>query len=274
METSEEYQSIDIEKVIASKSKKGKLSIPRFLINYIKRKLHQDDINQLLYDHRNYQGVEFVTRCLKTLNVSYRIHGKENIDKTKRYVFASNHPLGGLDGMVYISYIGNLFGDVRSFSNDLLMNINPLKGIFIPVNKYGKMNHHNAELYNEAFESNTPIIYFPAGLCSRLINGEITDLEWKKSFVTKSIEYKRDIVPIYFEGRNSMFFYRVAKLRKFLKIKFNIETFFLPDELFKQKNSTFDIYIGKPIPTETITKELSDKEWTLKIRENVYSLKA
>lgn len=267
----EEVLSINIGKVLVSK---GAKNVPGFAIRWLEKIIHQRELNELLSVNRDYKGVEFATHALDYLGVKYRVHGQENLPaKDKKCIFVSNHPLGGLDGLVLMSFIGNTTGDVRFIVNDLLMAVKPLEPIFVPINKYGKMRADYAIRMKEAFSSDAQILNFPAGLCSRLIKGKISDLDWKKTFVSKAVEYHRDIVPIYFNGRNSMFFYRLAKLRKFLKIKFNIETMFLPDELFKQKNATFDIYIGKPVSIEDITMERTPKEWTEIIRKKCYSLK-
>ena len=250
MEPENNILSVDVEKVIRGKSRKLAERLPRFVIEYIKRTIHQDEINRLLYKNREYTGVDFATHILQDLDVTYNVHftGASRPIPGGRYIFVSNHPLGGLDGMILISYIGSSMGDVRFIVNDLLMYIKPLAPVFVPVNKYGRMRHDNTRLFQETFDSDAQVLYFPAGLCSRLIDGEITDLEWKKTFVTKAIESRRDIVPMFFSGENSRRFYRLANLRKRLGIKFNIETFLLPDEMFRKKGTSFDLYIGEPVP--------------------------
>ena len=259
---------IDIEEILKSK---GVRKAPRLLIKLLKRIIHQDELNELLSECTGYEGVEFATKALEYLKVDYRIHSPENIPRDGgRYIFASNHPLGGLDGLIITSLIGREMGDVRFVVNDLLMFVKPLEPIFVPVSKFGKMSQDYAGRINSAFESDAQVLYFPAGLCSRLIKGKIVDLEWKKTFVSKAMEYNRGIIPLHFSGRNSMFFYRLAKLRKFLGIKFNIEMIFLVDELFRQKGKTFDIYIRKPIPASEITKDKSVKWWTGHIRNLSY----
>lgn len=264
---------IDVENVIAGKSKDGRSKVPKFIVNYLKRIVHQDQINEYIHKYRDLTGVPFVNGILREMKIEYRVHGGEGIDRNGRYIFVSNHPLGGLDGMVLISFIGREFNKVKFVVNDLLMYISPMEELFIPINKYGKMKQDNARIINDAYSSDTQILNFPAGLCSRMIKGQITDTEWKKSFISKAIEYERDIVPIYFSGRNSGFFYRLAQLRKFLGIKFNIETLYLPDEMFKQNNSTFDLYIGEPVSYKELSAGHSAKEWTGIIRKQVYDLK-
>ncbi len=264
--------SIDVEKVISSKSKKLAKRLPRFIINYIKRTIHQDEINQVLRETEGLDAIDFATYAVENaLQVTYDVHSESLPDPSGRYIFVSNHPLGGLDGMILISFLGKKYKKIKFVVNDLLLFIKPLAPVFVPVNKYGKKKIENKDSFNEAFASDDQILYFPAGLCSRLIDGEITDLEWKKTFVTKAIESKRDIVPMYFSGRNSKFFYRLAKIRKALGIKFNIETFFLPDEMFKNKGSKFDLFIGEPIPYTSLTNDRSHKEWCQIIRDKSYA---
>ena len=272
MDSESNILSVDIEKVIRGKSQKLADRLPRCVINYIKKIIHQDEINRLLLENREYTGVEFATHILKDLDVSYRVHfsGKRPAPDG-RYIFVSNHPLGGLDGMILISYIGSSFGNVKFIVNDLLMYIKPLAPVFVPVNKYGRMRHDNTRMFQETFDSDSQILYFPAGLCSRLIKGKVTDLDWKKTFVTKAIESRRDIIPMFFSGENSRRFYRLANLRKKLGIKVNIETFLLPDEMFRKKGSAFDLYIGEPIPYTTLTGDHTHKEWCDIIRQKCYA---
>ncbi|MCK9626118.1 MAG: 1-acyl-sn-glycerol-3-phosphate acyltransferase [Bacteroidales bacterium] len=261
---------IDVEKVIFSKSPYWAKHAPKFLINYLKKIIHQDEINELLSKYHGTQGVEFATNTLKYLNVNYNVHNTTKVNGNRRYIFVSNHPLGGFDGIVLLSYIGSIYPKLKFVVNDLLMHIEPLKPLFVPVNKLGKMNQEYVKQIKETYSSDSQILYFPAGLCSRLIKGKVQDLEWKKSFLKNAIKYDRDIIPIFFSGHNSKFFYRLAKLRKFLGIKFNIEMMYLPNEMFKQKNSTFDIYFGDPIPVSTFTKEHSIEEWIQYIRDKAY----
>lgn len=272
MDTEKDILSIDIENVIRGKSNRLADRMPRFALNFIKRLIHQDEINRLLKDNCNHTGAEFATHILKDLNVSYNVHYTGTVpDPSGRYIFVSNHPLGGLDGMILISYIGGNFNDVKFVVNDLLMYIKPLVPVFVPVNKYGRMNHDNTALFRETFNSDAQILYFPAGLCSRLINGKVTDTAWKKTFVAKAVESRRDIVPMFFSGENSRFFYRLAAIRKKLGIKTNIETFLLPDEMFRKKGSSFDLYIGEPIPYTSITPEHTYSEWCEIIRQKSYA---
>ncbi len=262
---------IDVAEVVRLKAPNKK--IPKFIVNYLKRIVHEDELNVILTDFADLRNLEFIDATLKHLGITSSLKGKENLPHGGKYIFVSNHPLGGLDGLT----IGNLIGKeyenkVRFFSNDILVNLKPIKEMFIPVNKVGQQSKDHALMLQQFYESENHLITFPAGMCSRKINGKITDLEWKKNFITKSVQYKRDVIPLYFEGRNSGFFYNLANFRKFLKIKFNIEMMYLSDELFKQRGKNFTVRVGKPIPWQTFDKSKSHTEWAEWVKELVYKM--
>lgn len=267
---------IDIDKVLQSKMGDKAKWVPRFVVNWLKRIVHQDEINCFIEQEGDKQGVEWIEDCLKYLDTKVVVEGEENlpaVSNTRRYTFVSNHPLGGLDGLALGAVIGRRYeGQVKYLVNDLLMNLKGLAPLFIPINKTGKQSRNFPAIVEAGFSSDNHIIMFPAGLCSRRTNGVICDLEWKKTFVTKSVETQRDVVPIYFEGRNSDFFYRLANVSKALGIKFNIAMLFLADELFKNQHNTFTVRIGKPIPWQTFDKTKSPVEWAQHVKEQVYAM--
>jgi len=270
---SREPQFIDLDKVIKDKAPGLYRKIPRFLINYLKRKIHLNELNEILTIYADRDGVDFMTSVVGYFNLKLNVIGLENIPTDRRLIFSSNHPLGGLDGICLSAIIGEKYNHKIKYQvNDLLLNIRNLQSIFIPVNKVGRQSKEIASKVNEAFESENQIITFPAGLCSRKINGKIYDLDWKKSFIQKAVETKRDIVPVYFEARNSNFFYRFANIRKSLGIKFNIEMLFLPDEMFKNKNKTFSITFGEPISYTHFDNTRSPVQWAEYMKEKTYSL--
>ncbi len=261
---------IDIEKVIGAKSPKLLKVLPRFIIRYLKRIIHQNEINEFLASKGHLKGIDFAEAVLNFMQVDYKVEGLENLGSDKRFLFASNHPLGGLDGIVLIHLLGNKYSDVKFPVNDLLMHLTPLHGIFIPVNKHGAQLSQNAQILEQAYSSDGQVLYFPAGLCSRKQKGRIEDLEWKKSFISKAVKHQRDIVPIYFSGKNSSFFYNLSRIRGFLGIKANIEMLYLVDEMFKQKGKSITVHIGKPIPYTTFDKSKTPQEWAKWVKEQVY----
>ena len=266
-------KTIDIEEIIRGKNPRLLKILPGFMIAYLKRLIHQDEVNRLIYDYRNYYGLDFVRCLLKDMNVTYSLEGLNQIPDKGRYIFASNHPLGGFDGLVLMDAIGLVFHDIRFIVNDLLLNIKNFEPVFVPVNKHGRQPAEYARRIDETYSSDVQVLYFPAGLCSRKLKRQITDLKWNKNFVQKSVQYKRDVVPVYFEGRNSNFFYNLANFRKTLKIKANIEMAFLVDELFKQKGRHMHLKFGTPIPYTTFDKSKNYNQWTDVVREQVYRLK-
>ncbi|MDH6306461.1 putative hemolysin [Parabacteroides sp. PF5-5] len=265
---------VDLRKVFQEKAPSLYKKLPGFLINYLIRIIHQDEVNYILNHYHDKDGVDFMVELMDYFDLTLRTTGEENLPENGRYIFAANHPLGGLDGICLSALLGQKYDKkVRYLVNDILLFLPNLRSIFIPVNKHGKQAKETAVLTDEAYASDKQIITFPAGLCSRKRKGVITDLEWKKSFVQKAVEYQRDVVPVYFEGRNSNFFYGLSNLRTALGIKANIEMLYLSDELFKSKHSTYHIYYGKPIPWQTFDQTKKPAEWAKWVRDIVYGLK-
>ena len=263
---------IDIEKVIADKNPRLLKILPAFLIRYLKNIIHQDELNEFLKLHGDLEGLDFIREGLKYMEINYEVKGLENLPKEGRFLFVSNHPLGGLDGLVFIHEVGKIWPRLKFPVNDLLMNIKNLDPIFLPINKHGKQDKQAVIQIEKSYASDDQILYFPAGLCSRKKKGKIEDLEWKKHFITKAVKHKRDIVPVFFSGQNSNFFYNLANLRVFLGIKSNIEMVYLANEMFKQKDKKITVRFGKPIPYRMFDKSLSPETWALKVKKIVYSL--
>ena len=243
---------LDIEGILRKRipSRKQKF-IPGFLYGALSRLIHQDELNEMLRIGYPSQGSEFSRKVLKHLDIEVTVEGAENLPaKDRRVVFASNHPLGGLDGIALIAVLGQRYGDenIRFLVNDLLMNVEPLGTVFLPINKYGSQARAAAEAINAEYASDRQIVIFPAGLVSRLHpGGEVHDLKWQKAFVQKAIENDRDIVPVRFVALNRKRFYRLAKWRKKLGIKVNIEQSTLPAELCASRGKRFRIIIGQPV---------------------------
>ena len=264
---------IDIDKVLREKAPKYYKYIPKFVVSYLKRIVHQEELNVFLYESRDKMGVDFLKACLEFLDAKIVIKGEENLPREGLYTFVSNHPLGGQDGVALGYVLGSFYeGKVKYMVNDLLMNLQGLAPLCIPINKTGKQAKDFPRMVEAGFASNDQLIMFPAGLCSRRQNGVIRDLDWKKTFIVKSVQAQRDVVPIHFEGRNSNFFYNLANVCKFLGIKFNIAMLYLADEMLKNRYKTFTVTIGKPIPWQTFDKSKTAAEWAAYVKDIVYKL--
>ncbi len=269
----QEEKFIDIEKVIAEKNPRLLKSLPGFIISYIKKVLHQDQINGFIAVHGNNYGFDFIEKIIEEFGVSVETIGIENVPQTGGIVIASNHPLGGLDALAMMHILSKKRKDMRFIVNDILLTFKNLKELFIPVNKHGKSGAESVKMINAQFASEQLTLVFPAGLVSRKQEGGIIkDLEWKKSFITKARQYQRDIIPVYVEGINSNFFYNLSRWRKRLGIKANIEMFYLMDEMYKQHGKKITIYFGKPIKYSTFDKSKTDEQWANYIKELVYKL--
>ena len=265
---------IYIEQLFRSKNPGVAKMIPGFIYSYLKKVIHQDDINDFITRYGDRKGLDFSDAILEYLHVSYQVIGEANLPSPDgRYIFVSNHPLGGPDGIILISFLGTRYQELKFPVNDLLLNLKNLNNIFLPVNKHGAQAKDAVSALEDAYASDCQMIMFPAGLVSRKQQGIIQDLEWQKSFVSKAIQHRRDIVPIFIDGRNSNFFYNLANFRKKIGLKANIEMLYLPDETFKQRNRTFTLYIGQPIEWESLDKSKKPIEWAQEIKRKVYLLK-
>ena len=264
---------IDIDNIIKEKAGKKAKRIPRFLVSYLKRIVHQEEINSFLSSVSDKEGVDFLGACMSYLDIKIEVEGLENLPADRLCTFVSNHPLGGQDGIALGYVLGKHYdGKIKYLVNDLLMNLHGLAPLCIPINKTGSQSRDFPRMVEAGFASDNHIIMFPAGLCSRRRNGVIKDLEWKKTFVTKSVETQRDVVPVHFEGRNSNFFYNLANICKFFGIKFNIAMLYLADEMYKNRHKTFKITFGKPIPWQTFDKSKTPSQWAEYVKELVYKL--
>jgi putative hemolysin len=262
---------LDVEQVFRSKSPRLAGLIPGFVFNYLRRVIHENEMNEFLYSNREKWGLDFVSAVLQNFKITTEVKGIENLPVTGRYLIASNHPLGGMDGIALMGEVGKVRPDLVFPVNDILMNIPNLNELFIPINKHGS-NAENIRIINNTFASDIVILYFPAGLVSRKKKGIIKDLEWKKTFLTKAKSFGRDIIPVHIAGRNSDFFYGLANLRKKMGIKANIEMLYLVDEMYNMKDKHIVITIGRPISCGVFGKNYSDQEWAGLLREHVYAI--
>lgn len=268
-----ESQKIVLEEVIRSKNPKLLKILPGFVLNYIKKIIHQEEFNQLLLETKDKYKLDFVDEALKHFQINVECKGLENIPEKGGCIVVCNHPLGGIDGIAVMNQVGKVRGDMKALVNDLLLNLQNLKELLIPINKLGKNAIQNIRQIDKTYASDECVIVFPAGLVSRKQKGKIQDLEWKKSFVVKAVQYQHDVIPIHVEAQNSNFFYNVASFRKKMRIKTNIEMFYLVDEVYKQRGKTIKLTVGKPISYSVFDKTKTPQVWANEIRNRVYQLK-
>lgn len=263
---------IDVGVVLQEKAPRLARWIPRAVVNWLRRTIHEKELNHIYDNYWNYAPQPFIRACLSDWGVSYSIEGIEHIDPAGRYLFVSNHPFGGMDGMMLADKLIDHFGDVRVVVNDILRYISPLEPLWVPVNKHGAQKVEYARRFDEAFNSNLPVLTFPAGLCSRFIEGRVQDTPWRPNFLKKAKASDRKIVPIFVEGHLSKFFYRLSRIRKALGIKANIEMLWLVDEMLAQKGRHFRIVVGEPLACSDLPASLSAREQVDFIRKKCYDL--
>lgn len=269
-------ETINIDKILVSKMGNKAKFVPRPLVSWLKRIIHQDEVNKYLWESRHLTGTEWLEECVRYLDMTIELVGEENLPKKddgRLYTFVSNHPLGGEDGVALGAIIGRHYdGRFRYLVNDLLMNLPGLAPVCIPINKTGNQSRNFPAMVEAGFKSDNHMLMFPAGICSRKHGDEIRDIAWKKTFITKSVEYQRDVVPIHFGGQNSPFFYKLANFSdKYVK-KVNIAMLFLVDEMYKNVHKTFRVAIGKPIPWQTFDKSKTSAQWAQYVQNIVYKL--
>lgn len=272
--TDDTLKPIDLRKVFESKNPKLARWIPGFLFRRLKKIICLDDINDFIAKHGTRKGLDFANAIMEYLHLSLDIQNAENLPAPDgRYLFVSNHPFGGPDGIALISFLGAKYLELKFPVNDILLNLKNLNNIFLPVNKHGKQSKEAVKAIEDAYASDCQMIMFPAGLCSRKIKGVIKDLEWKKNFITEAVKHQRDVVPIYIGGQNSNFFYNLSNFRKKIGLKANIEMLWLPKEAYRKKDTTLTLKIGRPIPWQTFDKSKKPQEWAAEVKEILYSYK-
>lgn len=268
----EEEKIIDVKRLIASKSPRLAKWLPGFVIRYLKRILHEEELNVFLNRTKEVKNIDFCDASAEFLHMKVKLIGLENIPKEGPVILVMNHPFGGLDALALVSALRGHREDLKFIVNDILMNLTNLADLFVGVNKHGKNEKSTRQQIMEVFESPHAVCVFPAGLVSRKSHGVVRDLDWKKTFVTYAKKLNQPIVPIYIDGKLSNFFYRLSNFRKFLGIKANIEMIFLVHELIKLRGTTVTLTVGESIQPETLYTKQSEKDLAQEIKAKVYEL--
>ena len=275
---------IDVRAVLNAKLGRRARWVPGWAVRMLERVICVPQLNAILRDNYPKTGADFCQGALDQLGVEVTVEGIENLPPADKrgVMFACNHPLGGADGLALIKFMHDYYGgDVYVVVNDILMAVQPLRDVFVPVNKHGAQDHGNARRFDQVLASDNPVLFFPAGLVSRLNDGKtapksdgpIADLKWKNTFVNKAIATGRDVVPLYFTGTNSKFFYRFARWRKRLGLKLNIEMVLLPRELMKLRGQRLTIRCGRPIACDRLDGGAKAADTVQKVRAMTYGMR-
>ena len=245
--------------------------LPGIVKWYLKRRIHQDQINECILKAEHYKGAGFFDEALDYIGIRYRIRGQENLCKEKKYIFACNHPLGGPEALIIGSVFRKIYGGgFKVPANKLLTNMKPLAEFFTPVKVQSSSQGRDiSERIAEMFRSDEQVLVFPAGLCARKISGKITEMPWKKMFITQAKKYERDVVPVHISGYNSAKYQFFSWLSRTLGLKINIAMLFLVDELFNKAGEDFVITFGEPIPFTEFDRSKTDMQWAAYVKDKV-----
>ena len=269
---SEKKKFIDIKRVLEEKNPKLKKWLPGFMVRYLQKILHEKEVNEFIESQNDSDSFEFCQAVIKKFNIELNAFGIENVPDEGGCVLAVNHPLGGMDAMALVTLLEHKRKDIKFIVNDILLNLDSLKGMFVGVNKHGKNAKDSLKKVDELFATDQLICLFPAGLVSRKKNGKVRDLEWKKTFVTRSRKHDKPIIPVHINGELSNFFYRLSNIRGKVGIKANIEMLYLVNELYKQNDKKMNVVFGNPIDSRSLDKSKTDLQWATEIKEKVYQL--
>lgn len=261
---------VDIEKIIRDKNPRLLKWMPGFLLRYVKKILHEKDVNEFMVKYGHLRNLDFVNATLTDFHTRIIVRGLENIPQQGGFIVAANHPLGGFDGLALMHAVSQKRADLQFLVNDILLNLGTMDDLFVPINKHGSQTA--VSKIEETYNSEQAILIFPAGLVSRKQHGKIMDLEWKKSFISKSILHNKPIIPTFIQGKNSPFFYNFAQWRKRFGIKSNLEMFYLANEMYKQRHKTITIIFDKPVPPSNFDKEKPHRELAEQMKMHVYAL--
>lgn len=264
---------IDIKHIIQNRLGSKARWIPGFVYSGLRKLIHEDFLNEFI--RRGHVGVDFCLGTIDYLGVKLTVEGLEDLPKDlPPSTFVCNHPLGAIDGVTLGGLVGQRYdGRIKYLVNEWLMNLKGLAPLCVPVSVSGHQNRDLPARIDEAFKSENHILMFPARLCSRLNDeGQIHDLPWNKAFLQKSLQTKRDIIPVHFIAQNSKRFYRVARWCKRLHLKVNLAMALLPDEMYRSRGSSFTIRFGKPIPYQHFDNSRTAAQWALWVEDEVYKL--
>ena len=281
--TDNDAMRIDLDGVLRQRLPRLSRFIPRFAVEWMKRTIRQDDLNRILEENAGLEGADFARGALKSLDIKVEARFEDRLPSPaeRRVLYVSNHPLGGLDGLALIDYVQRRHGgNVYFVVNDLLSAVKPLESVFLPVNKFGRQNREAVKAVEDAFAGDDPVIMFPAGLVSRLQRVAymgrkrkmVADLAWNKMFVNKAHQYRRDIIPVFFSGKNSRKFYRMANLRRHLGLRFNFEMIYLPGEMVRMAHSALSISFGVPLSWKMLTPGREAAACAAAVRASVYHI--
>lgn len=243
------------------------------LADVLMKTLKLEQVNKVYQDSFSENSLLFIDQVLGKLEVQYTIRPEdlENLPKEGAFVTVSNHPYGGIDGLILLRIVSEHRPDYRLMANFLLQKIQPLREHFLAVNPFDKDQVTTSSLSGMKvalthLREGHPVGIFPAGEVSTLQRKNVTDKQWSKPALKLVKHAKVPIVPIYFRGGNSALFHLLGLINPILR------TAKLPSELLNKKNRVIEVRIGKPISVDE-QRQFEDLErFGRYVRSKTYAL--
>ncbi len=231
--------------------------IAKFLIQ-LKR---FNKINKIYSQNLDKDGIEFIDSVLETLGIKFEVAEEDlsRIPADGAFITVSNHPFGGLDGLILLKIISEKRPDYKLMANYLLHKIDSLKDFSIPVNQVENTNTRNFSFTEvkralKHLEGNSALGIFPAGLISKAQGfSRPTDRKWDNGFLSFIKKAEVPVVPVYFQGNNSWVFHLLGGIHPLL------QSVRMPKEYFNKTKKVIHVRIGRPISIEE-QQEFKDLE--------------
>ena len=231
-------------------------------------------LNKEYQKRKNLNGIEFIDSILEGFEIDFEIPEKDlkRIPKTGPFITVSNHPLGGIDGMILMKLLLRERPDYKVIANFLLHRLDPLRPYIMPVNPFEDHKEAKSSLagIKEAIahlKEGKALGMFPAGEVSTYKDHKIiVDRPWEPAAMKLIQKANVPVVPIYFHAKNSTFFYRLASMSDILR------TAKLPSEMLTQKRRKIKVRIGNPISVEDQLEHTNIETYTAFLRRKTYML--
>ncbi|ARV11673.1 glycerol acyltransferase [Gilvibacter sp. SZ-19] len=233
-----------------------------------------DTLNKIYNKHKHLNDLEFVSSLLDEFEIKFEIPEEDlkRIPKNGPFITISNHPLGGIDGILLLKLLLEIRPDFKIIANFLLHRIEPLKPYVMPVNPFEDRKDVKSSVtgFKNAIghlRDGHALGIFPAGEVSTYKDDKLmVDKPWEVAAMKLIQKAEVPVVPIYFHAKNSKLFYRLAKMSDTLR------TAKLPSELLTQKERLIKVRIGNPISVKDQQEHESLENFTEFLRRKTYVL--
>jgi len=245
------------------------------LAGFLMRITHLKKMNKAYHRAYSENGLEFIEKAFQEFGITYEVDAKEleNIPKEGAFITVSNHPFGGIDGLMLIKTLAEKRSDFKVMANFLLEKIDPIKDYLLSVNPFEELKGRKSSFQGiknaiQHLEKGSPVGIFPAGEVSTYHKESKVSLDrqWQNSVIRIILQAKVPVIPVYFTGTNSKIFHLLGKINPLLR------TARLATELFNKKKQTLRMRVGKPIAFKDLEEFDSADQVGRFLRAKTYSL--